>query len=396
MTAANSYVRTDSIRHAVSDREIEIFDALGIPWTGGSTHIRCPYPDHPDREPSWRWDNKRKVAFCTCIGSRPGEEKGHSIFGVVAAKEGLDREAAKIRVAEIVGRPDLIVPVNSQKYQRTDASALLNPPPGNRDDTLPWNYLGHRLGIEPARVPRPATKVVGIKSLAYFDPPRRRDGKPVHVGDFPAAVFETADIDGKTHAHRIYLAPGGAGKAELGIGPNGERRKPKKAARKTVDESTAGRAVIWGDPSRAEIELIFEGIETAAAAALVFQTEIGNSEMVIIACITAVGMEAFKPWPSAKRIIVGADRDMRLPTKGGPAHDAERSPRRISRPSITASSRSHSRCLASRARNWIGSTCSGATEIKLCAAVSSRPYRSSLKEVTIHRMRRTSAASTRA
>jgi hypothetical protein len=309
MTPAERYVPNASIREAVKNREIGILNALGIPWSGGSSHISCPYPEHPDREPSWRWDDKRKVAFCTCIGSRPGENKGHSLFGVIAAKEGLDREAAKRRVAEIIGRPDLIVTVNGQKYQRTDASALLNPPPVNRDDTLPWNYLGHRLGIEPERVPRPATKVVGIKSLAYFDPPRRRDGKPVYVGDFPAAVFETTDRDGRRHAHRIYLAPGGAGKAELGIGPNGERREPKKAARKTVDESTAGRAVIWGDPSRAEIELIFEGIETAAAAALAFQTEIGNGEMVIIACITAVGMEAFKPWPSAKRIIVGADRD---------------------------------------------------------------------------------------
>jgi hypothetical protein len=81
----------------------------------------------------------------------------------------------------------------------------------------------------------------------------------VHVGDFPAAIFETVDRDGKTHAHRIYLAPGGAGKAQLGLGANGQRRQSKKAARKTADESTAGRAVIWGDTSKAELELIFEG-----------------------------------------------------------------------------------------------------------------------------------------
>jgi hypothetical protein len=111
-------------------------------------------------------------------------------------------------------RPDLIVKVKRQKYQRTDAAALLNPLPENQDDALTWRYLGHRLGIEPERVPRPVTKVVGIKSLAYFDPPQQHGGKPVHVGDFPAAIFETIDRDGKRHAHRIYLAPGGQGKAD--------------------------------------------------------------------------------------------------------------------------------------------------------------------------------------
>jgi hypothetical protein len=309
MSDLEQYVPTASIREAVKNRETEILNALGIPWSGGSTHINCPYPDHPDREPSWRWDDKRKVAFCTCIGSRPGENKGHSIFGVVATMEGFDRGTAKMRVAEIIGRPDLIVTINGQKYQRTDASALLSPPPVNRDDTLPVSYLSYRLGIEPERVPRPATKVVGIKSLAYFDSPRRRDGKPVHVGDFPAAVFETVDHDGKTHAHRIYLAPGGAGKAELGIRPNGEQREAKKSARKTVDESTAGRVVVWGDASRAELEVIVEGVETAAAVAFAFGTEIAANEMAIAACISANGIEAFKPWPLAKRIIVGADRD---------------------------------------------------------------------------------------
>jgi Toprim domain len=309
MTALEPYVPFALINEAAKGRENDVLSALGIKWDGTSGHVRCPYPDHPDHEPSWRWDDKRKVAFCTCIGSRRGEKKAHGIFSIVAAKEELDREAAKVRVAEIIGRPDLIVQTDGQKYQRTDAASLLSPLPENRDDALPWTYLGHRLGIEPERVPRPATKVVGIKSLGYFDPSGRRGGKSVYVGDFPAAVFETIDHDGKAHAHRIYLGPGGAGKAELGVAPNGERREPKKSARKTVDEDTAGRGVVWGDSSRAELELIFEGIETAAAASLAFQTEIAAGKMMIAACISASGIEAFKPWPSAKRVIVGADRD---------------------------------------------------------------------------------------
>jgi Protein of unknown function (DUF3631) len=308
MDIVEQLVLTGKIRDAVKGRETDILTALQIPWTGESHHIRCPYPDHPDHNPSWRWDNKHKIAFCSCVGTRPGEKKGHNILNVIAAKEGLNFEAAKIRAASIIGRLDLINRTNRQKYQRTDAASLLSPPSYNRDDALAWNYLGHRLGIDPERVPRPSTKVVGIKSLAYFDPPKQHRGKPIHVGDFPAAIFETIDREGKRHAHRIYLSPGGVGKAELGTS-GGEQRSAKKSAKKTENDNIAGRAAIWGDPSKAETELLIEGIETAAAAALAFETEIANGKMVVVACITAGGIEAFKPWPPAKRVIVGADRD---------------------------------------------------------------------------------------
>jgi hypothetical protein len=293
MSGAERHVPTRAISDAVTGHETAVLTALGIQWDGKSSHIHCPYLDHNDQNPSWRWNPKKQRAHCTCTPSA-------SILDVVAKVKGSDFEAAKIWIAEIIGRLDLIVSANDRKYQRTDAASLLSPPPENQDDTLPWSYLGLRLDVAPECVPRPATKVVGIKSLPFFDPPGQKGGKPAHVGDFPAAVFETVDRDCKTHAHRIYLAPGGATKAKLGLGPNGQRRQPKKSARKTTDESTAGRAVIWGNTSKAELELIFEGIETAAAAALAFQTEIAADEMVIAACISASGIEAFKPWPSAK------------------------------------------------------------------------------------------------
>ena len=71
--------------------------------------------------------------------------------------------------------------------------ALEDPAPENKDNDLCWRYLAHRLDVEPTMVPRPFTKVVGIKQLAYFDAPRHKDDKPFHIGDFPAAVFETVD-----------------------------------------------------------------------------------------------------------------------------------------------------------------------------------------------------------
>jgi hypothetical protein len=173
MRDCEGYVPTKAVGAAVEGREAAVLNALGIEWNGKARHILCPYPDHPDHQPSWRWDEKRKLAFCTCIGTRPGEKKAHSIFGVVCAKEKIDRDAAKIRIAQIIGRPELTIRGKGQKYQRTDAATLLSPPPENRDDALCWAYLGHRLGIEPENVPPAATQVVGIKALAYHDPPQR-------------------------------------------------------------------------------------------------------------------------------------------------------------------------------------------------------------------------------
>jgi hypothetical protein len=241
-----------------------------------------------------------------------------SILDVVCKVKGVDFPAAKVVVAEMLGRNDLILGASGRKCQRTDAAALLSPPSDNRDDVLAWSYIGQRLGVDPERAPRPSTKVVGIRSLAYFDPPKQAGGKPVHVGNFPTAIFETMDCEGKRHAHRIYLSPNGMGKAELGATPGGEQRSTKKSAKKTKGDNTAGRAVIWGDPSTAEAEMIFEGVETAAAAALAFETEIASGKTIIAACITAGGIEAFKPWPAAKHVIVGADRDGAL-KNGRPA-----------------------------------------------------------------------------
>ena len=188
-------------------------------------------------------------------------------------------------------------------------NSLLNQEPQNRDDGLPWLYLASRLGVETTDVPRPSTKVVGIKRLAYFDASLEPDNKPFLVGKFPAAVFETMDRDDRRHAHRIYLSSNGLSKAELGLTPNGTERNPKKSARKVGKDNTGGRSVIWGDPSKATAQVICEGIETAAAVALAFQTEINDSEFAVAACINAAGIEAFKPWPATTRIIVGADRD---------------------------------------------------------------------------------------
>src|SRR5215831_8552729 len=101
MSGREWYVPTKAIRDAVKGREIKVLSALGIHWDGKSSHIRCPYPDHEDQHPSWRWNQAKRQAHCTCTPSA-------SIFDILGKVRGMGFEAAKIAVAEMVGRSDLI------------------------------------------------------------------------------------------------------------------------------------------------------------------------------------------------------------------------------------------------------------------------------------------------
>ena len=301
MTSA-CYVPTHAIREAVRGQETNVLRALGIQWEDGARHISCPYPDHMDRNPSWRWDARKAKAFCTCITQRGG----HPILEIVKRVEGIEFDAAKLRVAEILGRRDLI---ETRGGQRMDAASLLQPPADQGDERLGRAYLAYRLGVPPETVPMPSTPVVGWRELPYYDPPGRKEKKPRLVGCHPCVVFETMAPDGRRHAHRIYVAPAGAGKAELGAGPDGRPRDPKKSARLKEGQSAAGCAVLWGDPATAPHLLLPEGIETSAVLAFAHQAEIEAGELVVAAALSTSGMRAFIPWPATCKVTVAADRD---------------------------------------------------------------------------------------
>src|SRR5262249_9564527 len=135
---------------------------------------------------------------------------------------------------------------------------------------------------------------------------------------FPCAVFGTESVDGRTHAHRIYLAPGGAGKADLGIAPDGHQRQPKKSAKVTDGTGRSGCGVVWGEPSRAPHLLLTEGIETGAAVASAFRAEIEAHEIAVVAAISANGVEAFQPYPATQWVTVCGDRDEASKPDGRP------------------------------------------------------------------------------
>jgi hypothetical protein len=313
-TNGNSrFVAAKAVHAAVRGHEADILDTLGIPWRQGRPHIRCPYPDHVDNNPSWRWDPKRDCAFCTCQTTKPD-----GIFDIVMKVRRLDFEAAKILVAELLHRDDLIKTKGRAAPQRTDPQSLLNPPADNRNDELPYRYLAARLGIAVDQIPTPSTQMVGIASLAYFDPPAQheKNGKPVLVTHAPCAVFETIAADGRRHAHRIYLTPDGRGKAELGTDASGKPRDPKKSARLVnAQPSTAGCSVVWGNPDTEQL-VVAEGIENGAVVACALREEIERGELAVLSAITANGVEAFVPWPSTRRITIAGDRDEAKPGAG--------------------------------------------------------------------------------
>jgi hypothetical protein len=99
-SAETHYVDTSAIRSAIKGRETQIIDALNIPWRSGKPHIRCPNPNHTDNNPSWRWDEKKACAFCTC-GT-------YDVLNVLMKFLKLDFNNAKIRAAELLDRTDLI------------------------------------------------------------------------------------------------------------------------------------------------------------------------------------------------------------------------------------------------------------------------------------------------
>lgn len=311
------YIATGAIRQAVKGREEEVLDRIGVDWRAGRPHIKCPYRDHADDNASWRWDSKHSKARCTC-------SKGDCIFDVVMKVNGSVFEAAKVRVAKLLNLHELIRTKasgqnNGKNFQATDAASLLGAPSDRRDDSLPVTYLAHRLSVALDAVPIPNTPMIGLKALGYYDPPPQGSkAKPKLVGEFPCAVFATVAADGGTHAHRIYLAPAGAGKADLGIGPDGRPREPKKSAKSIGEDNIAGRSVLWGDPGRAPHIILTEGIETGAAVALAFTAEVTACEIAVAAAISANGVEAFQPYKATNRITVAADRDEAPKANGRP------------------------------------------------------------------------------
>ncbi len=83
----------------IKGREKDVLTALGISWPHGrQQHIICPFPDHDDHDPSWRWDAGKRRWSCTCT------EGYKSVYDAVMRMQGVDFVAAvKWVKAEVLG-----------------------------------------------------------------------------------------------------------------------------------------------------------------------------------------------------------------------------------------------------------------------------------------------------
>ena len=155
MTLKAPYVITKALKAAIEGRGAEIVRAIGIPWNGRN-HLHCPYPDHEDKSPSWRL-MRSGLAICTCCGG-----KAHSIIDVVMKVLGLSFEEAKIRIAEIIGRTDLITDPSDDKGLTLEGYAEAK--------KLPVEFLA-KLGVREQKSYRAKTAV----RIPYF---RLNGGSP--------------------------------------------------------------------------------------------------------------------------------------------------------------------------------------------------------------------------
>jgi phage/plasmid primase-like uncharacterized protein len=76
----------DDAHALISGREKEVLAALNISWppAKGKKRICCPFIDHPDTDPSWRWSDVKRAWTCSCV------DGWRSVFDAVMRKHACD------------------------------------------------------------------------------------------------------------------------------------------------------------------------------------------------------------------------------------------------------------------------------------------------------------------
>lgn len=226
---ARSYVTTATIRLAVKGNEEMILRALGIPWEGGKKHIRCPYLDHADIHPSWRWDAENGRAYCTC-GSA-------AIFDVIAKMRGCDFAQAKIVAAELIGRPDLI---RHRGARRDRGEGVGNP---SKNSATAQHSTGCALAdyAKAKGLPQEFLRSLGIIEISYLCNPAVKIPYFDATGTEAVVRFRIA-LDGKD---KFKWRQGSKGKLILyGLNRLDDARKAKEI---TIVEGESDCHTLWHD-----------------------------------------------------------------------------------------------------------------------------------------------------
>ena len=195
MSGADRYATTAAIRDATKGRETDILDSLGIRWRDGKPHIACPYPEHVDKNPSWRWDERKARAYCTCI------EGSHSILDVLIKVESTDCDAAKIRAAELLKRPDLI------RVRKKRGGGRDIPPDQHRNSATPAGCTLMAYA-EAKRLPVEFLLSLGLRQISYQR--ARRSAYRISGWIVPSPPYASGFLS------KVRIASGGARGASRG------------------------------------------------------------------------------------------------------------------------------------------------------------------------------------
>jgi hypothetical protein len=134
------------IHEQIKGRELELIrlaahaDFTWPPKNGG-THVICPFPGHPDKRPSWRWDDKKRAYFCSC---NEGGKGGGSAIDAVMALRGLDFKSAVEWSRKTLGLRFELADNNPPKSSYQFADAAPSPKTMRIHGSLPSQFWVYR------------------------------------------------------------------------------------------------------------------------------------------------------------------------------------------------------------------------------------------------------------
>ena len=88
---------TERLREVEKTHAESILAAIGAKPQVGKRHQRCPFPDHEDSNPSFRYDPDSGRVFCTCL-----EKQGASLTDALMKARGLADFIAAVREIEAI------------------------------------------------------------------------------------------------------------------------------------------------------------------------------------------------------------------------------------------------------------------------------------------------------
>lgn len=321
-------------KQALVGKEDDALAAIGVPWPSGKRtgHIRCPFPNHDDKDPSWRWDRNKARAFCTCL---PGSA---DIVDVAQRVKHIPNPADALKwLCEALGTE--LVQQDKRRSRRSTPPAsraampaaaprpdtrgtaqgprigpATSPPLSQSDDSLPLRYLASRLRL-PLSVA--ATVLPDLSAVAVgwsrHDQRRKGEGDWTTIYSGPCVVFRTR-LPGRAEpvsAWQIYTAPDGTDK----LRDAAEGVKVKGGILNHIPS-----VVPFGSPEEAPCWLITEGVEDAAFAwsALHLAAPDRSQSIAVLAGLAGSHLQRILPLPHVRLVRFAADRNEgRAPTDAG-------------------------------------------------------------------------------